>query len=90
MLEAGVAVIAVAVPEWLLVFWTNAGGTTATGVTLFDCAESGPVPIAFDALTVKLYVVPLVSPVIVVLVVGGVPVIVVGVCGTSPAYGVIV
>ena len=34
-----------------------------TGVTLFEAAEAGPVPIAFVAVTVKVYAVPLVRPV---------------------------
>jgi hypothetical protein len=56
-----------------------AGAVGAVGVTLFDAADSGPLPTAFVAMTVKVYVVPSVSPVIVVLVPGGLPVIVVGV-----------
>ena len=34
------------------------------GVTLFDGADGGPVPIALVAVTVNVYAVPLVSPVI--------------------------
>jgi hypothetical protein len=40
----------------------GAPGTPA-GVTLFDGADAGPVPTAFVAVTVKVYAVPLVSPV---------------------------
>ena len=36
-----------------------------SGVTALDAAEAGPAPIAFVAVTVKAYEVPLVSPVIV-------------------------
>ena len=32
------------------------------GVTVLDCADSGPVPAGFDAVTVNVYVVPLVRP----------------------------
>ena len=51
------ALPAVAVPM------VGAPGTPA-GVTLFEAAEAGPVPIALVAVTVKVYAVPLVSPVI--------------------------
>ena len=34
-----------------------------TGVALFDAADAGPVPAALLAVTVKVYAVPLVSPV---------------------------
>jgi hypothetical protein len=36
---------------------------TPAGVTLFDGADAGPVPAEFVAVTVKVYAVPLVSPV---------------------------
>ena len=36
---------------------------TATGVTAFDDADAGPVPALLVAVTVKVYGVPLVSPV---------------------------
>ena len=62
----------------------------AVGVTGLDGAEAGPVPIALVAATVKVYAVPLVSPVTVVLVAGGLPVTVVGVCAVVPMYGVTV
>jgi hypothetical protein len=45
----------------------GAPGTVA-GATEFDGAEAGPVPTALVAVTVKVYVVPLVSPVTVALV----------------------
>ena len=38
------------------------------GVTLFDGVDAGPVPAAFVAVTVNVYVVPSISPVTVVLV----------------------
>jgi hypothetical protein len=37
--------------------------TGASGVTLFEGADAGPVPTAFVAVTVKVYAVPLVNPV---------------------------
>jgi hypothetical protein len=43
----------------------GAPGTPA-GVTLFDGADAGPVPTALAAVTVKVYGVPLVSPVTVI------------------------
>ena len=45
---------------------------------------------AFVAVTVNVYVVPFVSPVTVVLVAGGDPVTVTGVCAVDPMYGVTV
>ena len=39
---------------------------TVTGVTLLEAAEAAPVPAAFVAVTVKVYVVPLISPVTVI------------------------
>ena len=53
------ALPAVAVPI------VGAPGTVA-GVTLFEAAEAGPVPIALVALTVKVYAVPFVKPVTVI------------------------
>jgi hypothetical protein len=44
-----------------------------TGVTEFDAAETALVPTAFVAVTLNVYAVPLVSPVTVVLVAGGLP-----------------
>jgi hypothetical protein len=41
------------------------GVTVAWGVTALEAAEAGPVPMAFVAVTVKVYDVPLVNPVIV-------------------------
>jgi hypothetical protein len=40
--------------------------TGATGVTLFEAALAGLVPPGVDAVTVKVYAVPLVSPVTVI------------------------
>jgi hypothetical protein len=62
----------------------------ADGVTALDATEAGPVPTPFVAVTVKVYVVPFVSPVIVVVVAGGDPVTVVGLCAVVPIYGVTV
>src|SRR5215468_6650771 len=66
------------------------GGGVLLGVTALDWAEAGPVPVALVALTVNVYVVPLVSPVMVVLVAGGEPVTVVGGCAVPPMNGVTV
>jgi len=44
----------------------GAPGTVA-GVTLFDAADAALVPTAFVAVTVKVYAVPLVSPVTVIV-----------------------
>ena len=69
---------------------TGALALTAAGVTAFDAADSPPAPIAFVALTVNVYVVPLVSPVTVALVGAGLPDTIFGVCATDPMYGVTV
>ena len=65
-----------------------AGALGAVGVTELDEAETAPLPWALAACTVKVYAVPWVSPVIVAVVSGGVPVIVVGVCAVEPMNGV--
>ena len=62
----------------------------AVGVTAFDAAEAGPVPTALVADTLNVYAVPLVSPVTVAVVAGGLPVTVVGVCAVAPMNGVTV
>jgi hypothetical protein len=73
------------------VTFVGAPGTViAPGVTGVDGAEAGPVPTAFVAETVNVYVVPFCSPVTVVLVAGGVPVTVRDGCATPPTYGVTV
>ena len=61
----------------------------ADGVTAGDGADSGPIPDGLPAVTVNVYVVPFASPVSVVLVCEGEPVVVVGVCATPLMYGVI-
>ena len=66
------------------------GGVGAVGVTALDCEDVGPVPTALVALTVNVYVAPLVRPVIVALVAGGDPVTVIGACAVEPMYGVTV
>ena len=60
----------------------------SSGVIAGDAADAGPIPLAFDAVTVNVYAVPLVSPVTVVLVAEapaetGVPAV-------DPTYGVTV
>ena len=67
-----------------------AGAVTETGVTAGEAADEGPVPTALVAATVKVYAVPLVSPVTVAVVAGGFPLTVVGARAVVPAYGVIV
>jgi hypothetical protein len=52
----------------------------AVGVTAFEGGEAGLVPTELDAVTVNVYVVPLVRPVIVALALGGLPVTVVVAC----------
>ncbi len=52
----------------------------AAGVTGLEAAEAGPGPTALVAATVKVYAVPLVSPVTVAEVAGGLPLTVVGAC----------
>jgi hypothetical protein len=42
---------------------TDSAGVTGTGVTASDAADAAPVPIAFVAVTVKVYMSPLVKPV---------------------------
>jgi hypothetical protein len=54
----------------------------ACGVTAFDCAEAGPEPFGFDAVTVNVYVVPFARPLMLALVGAGVPVTVEGVWAT--------
>src|SRR5579872_976372 len=54
------------------------------GVTALDCADTGPLPIPFEAVTVKVYVEPLVSPPTTVLVGVGLPVTVTGVWAVVP------
>src|SRR5664279_857708 len=67
--------------------WTKVG---TKGIAALEAADAAPVPLALVAVTVNVYAVPLVNPVTVVLVPGGVPVIVVAVCAVDPTNGVIV
>jgi hypothetical protein len=60
------------------------------GVTALECGDSGPVPAGFDAVTVKVYVVPLVKPDTTADVGAGLPGTVVGVWAFDPMYGVMV
>src|SRR5688572_9238134 len=73
-LEAGAvkATVACALPP-VAVPMVGAPGTVA-GVTLLDAADAAPVPIAFVAVTVKVYAVPLARPVTVIEVHGAVQV----------------
>ena len=67
----------------------GASGTVgpADGVTAAEAVESGPVPAAFVAATVKVYAVPFVRPVT-VREVAAEPVLI-GVWAVAPMYGVI-
>ena len=67
-----------------------AGAVGATGVTAPDGAEAGPLPTPLVAVTMKVYAVPLVRPVTLAVVCGGVPLTTAGVCATPAMYGVIV
>ena len=60
----------------------------AVGVTALDGAEAGPVPTALVAATVKVYAVPLLKPLIVVEVAGGLPDTVTGAKAVVPTNGV--
>ena len=62
----------------------------AVGVTALDAAEDGPVPTALVAATVKVYAVPLLKPLTVVVVAGGLPVTVTGDKAVAPTNGVTV
>ena len=68
----------------------HAAQLTAAGVTEFDAADTGPVPTAFVADTLNVYAVPLVNPLTVAVVAGGLPVTVVGLCAVDPMNGVTV
>ena len=68
-----------------------AGAVVApVGVTVFDADDCGPVPIALVAETLNVYAVPLVRPVTVAEVAGGLPLTETGVCAVEPMYGVTV
>src|SRR5262249_50868285 len=60
------------------------------GVTALDGSETGPFPFGLPAVTVNVYVVPLVSPVTVALVGAGAPDTTVTVCAVPLTYGVTV
>ena len=63
---------------------------TGAGVTLFEAVEAGLVPTEFVAVTLNVYAVPLVRPLTVADVCGGLPLTVVAVCAVDPTYGVTV
>jgi hypothetical protein len=65
-----------------LASWTKAGAAVAVGVMAGDGADAGPVPTVLLAETVKVYELPLVRPVIVAAVAGGLPATWVGACAT--------
>jgi len=62
----------------------------ADGVTAFEAADAGPLPLGLDAATVNVYDEPLVRPWIVAFVGAGDPDTVVGMSGKPPEYGVTV
>ena len=66
---------------------TGAPGTVA-GVTGDEATEAAPVPTALVAATVKVYAVPLAKPDTTVVVAGGLPDTVTGVCVVAPTNGV--
>jgi hypothetical protein len=88
----GAAQVTVAEPSpAVAVTPVGAPGTVGpVGVTEFEGSEGAPVPTALVAVTVNVYAVPFVRPVTVVLVAGGDPVTVFGVCAVDPMYGVTV
>ena len=65
----------------------GAAGTPA-GVTTFDATDAAPVPTTLVAATAKVYPVPLDKPDTTVLVAGGLPDTVTGVCALAPMNGV--
>ncbi len=65
-------------------------GTGAVGVTGAEAADGADVPTAFVAVTVNVYAVPLVSPVTVAVVEGGLPETVTGARAVPPVEGVTV
>jgi hypothetical protein len=69
---------------------TKANAPAALGVTALLGAEAGPVPIAFVAVTVKLYELPFARPLTFTVVGTGLPVTVTGVCACPDRYGVTV
>jgi len=71
-------------------FQTLHGHDGALGVTAADGDDAAPVPTALVAATVKVYAVPLASPVTVTDVAGGLPETVTGVSAADPANGVTV
>src|SRR5918912_3659060 len=79
--SASLAVTGVAVDGQIV----HAEQLIVAGVTAFEGEEAGPVPTEFVAETVKVYEVPLVSPVTLTLEVGGLPATVTGVCATPAA-----
>jgi len=70
-LAGGVSAKLTTLVAWPLACWTKATAAGADGVTALDGVEAGPVPMALVAVTVKVYEVPLLSPVTVVDVAAG-------------------
>jgi hypothetical protein len=81
-------IVAEALPGTALTPLGAAGGPA--GVTGAEAGDGAPVPLAFEALTVKVYVVPLVRPFTTADVAGGDPVTVVAGWGVVPMNGVTV
>jgi hypothetical protein len=80
--------VALLLPAVVVTLVGAPGAVGALGVTEFDGADAGPVPMALVALTVNVYVVPLVSPAMRALVTGGE--IITGVWAAEPMNGVTV
>jgi hypothetical protein len=69
---------------WAETCCTNAALTVAVGVTVFEGDDGGLLPIAFLAVTVNVYAVPLTRPLMVAPVAGGEPETVVAVWAVVP------
>jgi hypothetical protein len=67
-----------------------AGTDSAVGVTELDAVDAAPLPTELVAVTVNVYAVPGVSPLMFALVTGGALLMVTGVCAADPMYGVTV
>jgi hypothetical protein len=87
VLNAGVETVLTPSAETVL---STAMGGVVVGVTAFDGGDGALLPASFEAATVKVYVVPFVSPFTTVDVDGGEPVTVTGVWAVEPMNGVTV
>lgn len=76
------------VPATALTFVGAPGGEAGAGVTALDGVDAALVPMALTAATVKVYVVPLESPLTVAVVGGGDPLRMRACCAVDPMNGV--